>query len=498
MTLRRSPESITRVAAVQEQSGDFLACGKTTGTPTPHIQRSCSCGSSSNPSDKCASCVAGEQLGGQPKLAVGPENDIYEQEADRIAEQVVAGDSEPAPSSGAVTQVQRHPFAEGKEMLPPGAGASAAAAVSSGGQPLSRSERAFFEPRFGHDLSHVRLHTGSNAGRSAAAINARAYTLHNNIAFASGEYQPQSREGRRLIAHELTHTLQQGSSNNIRRVPAIPGMDDNPRRRDPFAFPDQPPHMDDPRGPGHSTLTYAQSRELSRCIEVMGDDAVARAECAHTVLGTPLPEWRSVAGISSPVPFRSHVSSAGAATFRIGRVNLTILPDTHSDDPAMQGRAETEIRQDTMAAGTHLVEAETMNGRVTSFTVNPAAFSFTIQTTYGPGVTAASTSGYGRGTTETDERAGSTSLGFHEGEHSRAFIDFLRNNPYPEFTGRNDQSAAAFSSRITQFETALQDYVRRMNRASVLATDCVGTTIDNYNAANGTATTICVVSPGNP
>lgn len=475
MSARKAHDSVATSVSIREMADAFSRYSKTTTPPHLQIQRSCDCGAETELSGICASCATEEKYGIQPKLTIGPQDDAFEQEADEIADQVGAGDStatSPLPS---------------------------AAAVAKGGQPLSRSERTFFEPRFGRDLSHVRLHRDTAAAEAARNLSARAFTLHNHIVFAAEQYRPDSIEGRRLIAHELTHTLQQGSSSTIRRLPTIPGMNDGQRRSATLDFPDRLPHMDDPRGPGpHSTLTYAQSRELNRCIDAMGDGEVARAECAHMVLGTPLPEWRSVAGISSPVPFRSHVSSAGAATLRIGLVNLTILPDAQSDDPAMQDRAETEIRPQTLAAGTHLVEADTMNGRVTSFSVNPAAFNLTIQTTYGPGVTAASTSGYGRGTTEADERTESTSLGFHEGEHGRDFINFLRNNPYPEFTGHNGQSATAFSARITQFETALQDYVRRMNRASVLATDCVGTTIDDYNADNGTATTTCVVSTGNP
>lgn len=80
-----------------------------------------------------------------------------------------------------------------------------------GGQPLSKSARSFFEPRFGQSFSDVRIHTGADANRAAKSINARAYTLGNNIAFASGEYNSSSASGRGLIAHELTHTLQQAA-----------------------------------------------------------------------------------------------------------------------------------------------------------------------------------------------------------------------------------------------------------------------------------------------
>lgn len=79
------------------------------------------------------------------------------------------------------------------------------------GSPLPASSRAFFEPRFGANLSNVRVHTGSQAADTAGAINARAFTVGHDIAFNAGQYAPHSQEGQRLLAHELTHVIQQGA-----------------------------------------------------------------------------------------------------------------------------------------------------------------------------------------------------------------------------------------------------------------------------------------------
>ena len=84
--------------------------------------------------------------------------------------------------------------------------------LRSPGQPLDRETLAFFEPRFGHDFSRVRVHADERAGNSARDVNARAYTVGRNIAFGFGEYTPDSSEGKRLPAHELTHVVQQGAS----------------------------------------------------------------------------------------------------------------------------------------------------------------------------------------------------------------------------------------------------------------------------------------------
>ncbi|MBI4650394.1 DUF4157 domain-containing protein [Candidatus Desantisbacteria bacterium] len=78
-----------------------------------------------------------------------------------------------------------------------------------GGQPLDTAMRAYFEPRFGYNFSEVRIHTGSKAARSAQAINARAYHIGSDVVFGTGEYGHGDNQSRRLLAHELTHVIQQ-------------------------------------------------------------------------------------------------------------------------------------------------------------------------------------------------------------------------------------------------------------------------------------------------
>ncbi|PMR66908.1 hypothetical protein CR158_06960 [Halomonas heilongjiangensis] len=77
------------------------------------------------------------------------------------------------------------------------------------GEPLSRSARAFFEPRFGHDFGKVRVHRDAAAAQSARDVNAHAYAVGQHLAFDHGKYAPDSHAGRRLLAHELTHVVQQ-------------------------------------------------------------------------------------------------------------------------------------------------------------------------------------------------------------------------------------------------------------------------------------------------
>lgn len=82
------------------------------------------------------------------------------------------------------------------------------------GQPLDTATRAFMEPRFGHDFSHVRVHTDARAAESARAVNALAYTVGHDVVFGAEQYTPTTTWGKRLLAHELTHVVQQQSANS--------------------------------------------------------------------------------------------------------------------------------------------------------------------------------------------------------------------------------------------------------------------------------------------
>lgn len=92
-------------------------------------------------------------------------------------------------------------------------------ALVSAGKPLDPTIQREMEQRFGCDFSRVRVHTGPIAEQSARDVNARAYTIGNSLVFGAGEFDPWTRQGRRLLAHELTHVVQQsgGEANVVRR-----------------------------------------------------------------------------------------------------------------------------------------------------------------------------------------------------------------------------------------------------------------------------------------
>ncbi len=155
----------------------------------------------------------------QAKLKVGQPGDVYEQEADRIAEEVMRM-PEPEVKRQAEEEKEEEEKKEEEEILqakkfpgqtPEGTPdlESFIQSMRSSGQSLSESVRDFFEPRFGYDLSQVRVHTDSRAAEAASAVNASAFTVGRDIVFGDGQYAPEMNSGKQLLAHELTHVLQQ-------------------------------------------------------------------------------------------------------------------------------------------------------------------------------------------------------------------------------------------------------------------------------------------------
>lgn len=186
----------------------------------------------------------------QRKLTVNTPGDAYEQEADRVAEQVM---QMPVPQAASMPEISGHAAGmqracacggscddckkqnhdeEHAKVQMKAAGPGNAVGVEappivhevlrSSGQPLDRTTRNFMEPRFGQDFSSVRVHTDAKAAESAKAVGARAYTVGQNMIFGKGEFTPGTDAGQKLLGHELTHVVQQGtklSSETLRRSP---------------------------------------------------------------------------------------------------------------------------------------------------------------------------------------------------------------------------------------------------------------------------------------
>ncbi|HEU4769752.1 MAG TPA: DUF4157 domain-containing protein [Pyrinomonadaceae bacterium] len=146
--------------------------------------------------------------GPQTNLKVGQPNDGYEQEADRVADHVMNASARGAVHT-APPQIQRSSSA-GSANQGLSAPASVGQTLAQSGSPLTSPVRQHMEQRFAHDFSRVRVHAGHSAEQSARELNATAYTVGNDIVFGAGRFAPETRDGQRLLAHELTHVVQQG------------------------------------------------------------------------------------------------------------------------------------------------------------------------------------------------------------------------------------------------------------------------------------------------
>ena len=162
----------------------------------------------------------------QRKLLVGSTHDPLESEADRTTEQVMR-----SPEAATPLRPESGVAAPGM----PAAPTVVHQALHGPGAPLDEETRRFFEPRFfGFDFSRVRVHSGPVAAESAEAVDARAYTVGQNIVFGAGQFAPRTQSGQRLLAHELAHTVQQrrGADTVLRRddktgnaVPKLPPLE---------------------------------------------------------------------------------------------------------------------------------------------------------------------------------------------------------------------------------------------------------------------------------
>ena len=213
----------------------------------------------------------------QTKLTVSHPGDAYEREADNVADLVMRMPNKAVGAiSAAPTAVQRECAAcsSGEELCPkcneeeqinrspesagllsvqrqldisrkgsegvstqssevPGNVAASIRGIRGRGQSMPHSTRSYFEQRFGFDFSGVRVHVDQRAGETARSLQAKAFTIGHDVIFGTGQYSPETTEGRRLIAHELTHVVQQNrlSSLHAESNEMIPGNSENLRRK---------------------------------------------------------------------------------------------------------------------------------------------------------------------------------------------------------------------------------------------------------------------------
>ncbi|MFQ5410283.1 MAG: DUF4157 domain-containing protein, partial [Anaerolineales bacterium] len=155
----------------------------------------------------------------QTKLTVGPAGDKYEQEADAVAEKVLrmperppSIDPRPPIDDGIRRSAVDGRRSYGDGSFQPGQVFERSLSSGSSGSPLPGSVRNYMEPRFGADFSNVRVHTDSRAEQLNNRIQAQAFTRGSDVFFGAGKYNPGTTAGNHLLAHELTHVVQQGAA----------------------------------------------------------------------------------------------------------------------------------------------------------------------------------------------------------------------------------------------------------------------------------------------
>lgn len=234
-------------------------------------------------------------MGIQAKLHVSAADDPQEQEADRVADEVMRmpetvtslqrasadHDSDTAQRSAFDAFVQRRP-APSQHRGGFTADASIAARIQAArgsGSALDGASRAFLEPRFGVDFSPVRIHAGSEAAQLSRSIRAHAFTIGSDIFFGEGEYQPQSDTGRRLLSHELTHVVQQTGA-QLQRAVLTPGTIFRYSLEGPF-------HKGDPV---HEVLTLLTLGEADK---ILNEKKISKRTLLRNLDVKKLPGWDS-------------------------------------------------------------------------------------------------------------------------------------------------------------------------------------------------------------
>lgn len=171
--------------------------------------------------------------GAQLKPQVGSHNDPLEHEAERVARQVLSHSRHAHPDVSIHAQPTPLPLTAPAQApdqsrdTPPLIDdiPSRLQRLGQGGRPLAEPVRQDMEARFNQDFSSVRVHTDQDGAKLSSHLNARAFTLGEHIAFGSGAFQPHSHSGRHLLAHELTHVVQQRKGRGTDRVLRFPDVD---------------------------------------------------------------------------------------------------------------------------------------------------------------------------------------------------------------------------------------------------------------------------------
>lgn len=337
----------------------------------------------------------------QAKLQVSTPGDMYEQEADQMADAVTQ--DAPAGSEDSTPQLNEEGEGEGSgeatvenHQADPQAihESYRATTLKRPGEALPPDLRALLEPRFGFDFSRVRVHYDSRSAAEAHGLQARAYTIGSDIVFGPNEYAPHTDVGRWLIAHELSHVIQQSEARN-------------------------------------------QGKRVAR------------------------------QGITTPLPATAKKKKTGEAVLTVGTTGVKILPD-------QTGKVVDDFAAMTNFNLTHHYPYR-FDLKTKVITKVKLIWAMTIQTIYKAGADPNGPSGYGRGTTDEDKKAGTTTLRFHEGSHGTDYLHYLENNALPKLALQKGAKVSDLLTAGKELGKEATNYTTAMGAYSKEQTDCVGT-----------------------
>jgi Domain of unknown function (DUF4157) len=288
----------------------------------------------------------------QPGLRVTSPNDTLEREADHISNRA-SGVSGPHPpvfrqhsktSTNSPTDLARHPAPMIRGV------------TDSPGQPLDRDVRAAMESKLGHDFARVRIHAGERAAFSARALDASAYTLGQDIVFDSGQYSPRSDRGRRLLAHELVHVVQQREQGSLilaRQPTPERTPPDAPEKTMPQqpAAPQQSPAQQNPAQSDLCAKVDLANLQLPRKNKAGGVFFEVTSKGIRFLVAVPAKQESKIRGKIDDVATQI-ARVKGFASAAPGRVALVIVTEGGSQFVSFCGQSALFIKPEEFTAGT--------------------------------------------------------------------------------------------------------------------------------------------------
>ncbi|WP_298892641.1 DUF4157 domain-containing protein [uncultured Psychroserpens sp.] len=343
------------------------------------------------------------------------------------------------------------------------------------GRRMPKKTKTEMEASFGTDFSDVNIHTDDEAIHMNKELGAQAFTHGKDVYFNSGKYNPDSSEGKHLLAHELTHVVQQNgkektrdeAKNSIQPKPHAPNLEDKTN----YAFDTYRITKDDLSDP-----------EIKGRIEALNWNGLIHYRDKVSDSEVKLYIQNIIDSYTSHEVALGYKIQDPPFTKMINGLKVVVLADK-SDATIGQGGVTRYSFPDKINWVTHPKTKE-----VTSIDFD---YAITIQSNYKQIRDREGVSGYGYGTTGKDKINNTTSLAHHEGQHVLDILSHLETNPLPTFNGRLRMSKTLIEEEAERYISALNKYKSQLDAFLIKKGHCVGISIDEYNKSKGVTTHKC-------